>query len=71
MLSGGSIELPPVVARTRLMSRRARLGASLIAPNESVREDCQPGALLVMRMLANSVSGQWAGGSTGPGMTLM
>jgi len=23
-----------------------------------------------MRILANSVSGQWAGGSTGPGMTL-
>ena len=52
------------------MSRRARLGAPLVALNESVREDCQAGALLVMRMLANSVSGQWADGSTGPGMTL-
>jgi hypothetical protein len=52
------------------MSRRARLGAPLVALNESVREDCQAGALLVMRMLANSVSGQWTGGTTRPGMTL-
>ena len=42
------------------MSRRARLGAPLVAPNESVLEDCQAGALLVMRMLANSVSGHAA-----------
>jgi hypothetical protein len=32
---------------------------------ESVREDCQAGRLLVLRILANSVSGQWTGGSTG------
>jgi hypothetical protein len=37
---------------------------------ESVREDYQAGALLVMRILANSVWGQWTGGSTGPGMRL-
>ena len=43
----------------------------VIAPDaESVREDYQAGALLVMRMLANSVSGQRAGGITGPDMTL-
>jgi hypothetical protein len=66
MLSGGSIELPPIAARTRLKSRRARLGASLIAPNESVREDGQAGALLVMRTLANSVSGQWTAVQPGP-----
>ena len=41
-----------------------------VRESESVREDCQAGALLVVRILANSVSGRWTGGSTGPGMTL-
>ena len=31
-------------------------------PADSVRGDCQASILLVMRTLANSVSGQWAGG---------
>ena len=61
--SGAASPLLPGVTATA-MPRRTRRDA------ESVREDYQAGALLVMRILANSVWGQWTGGSTGPGMRL-
>jgi hypothetical protein len=43
------------------------VGQALHMP--TVREACQAAALLVMRILADSASGQWTGGS-GPGVTL-
>jgi len=57
--------------RSPYVTNKENASVVTLTPNaESVREACQAGVLLVMRILANSVSGQWTGGSTGLGMTL-